>query len=52
MKHSILIMVLAGLLSINMNAENTSNIQSHIQSVTAISKVCGQGREVATVIIE
>ena len=52
MKHSILIMVLAGLLSINMNAENTSNIQSHIQSVTAISKVCGQGREVATIIIE
>ena len=52
MKHSVLIMVMAGLLSIHANAENTSTYQNHIKSVTAISKVCGQGREVSTVVIE
>lgn len=52
MKHSILIMVLAGLLSINANAENTSTYVNHVKSVTAISKICGQGREVSTIVIE
>lgn len=52
MKHSILIMVLAGLLSINANAENTSTSLNHVKSVTAISKICGQGREVSAIVIE
>lgn len=50
MKRIFLFTVLAGLLSIYTNAENTSD--THIKSVTAISKVCGQGREVATIVIE
>lgn len=45
-------MVLAGLLGINANAENTSNDDNHIKSVMAISKVCGQGREVSTIVVE
>lgn len=52
MKRLFSIMVLAGLLSININAENTSKLPQHIKSITAISKICGQGREVSTVIIE
>ena len=52
MKQNLFIMVLVGLLSINLNAENTSTSKEYIKSVTAISKVCGQGREVSTIVIE
>ena len=52
MKQNLFIMVLVGLLSINLNAENTSTSKEYIKSFTAISKVCGQGWEVSTIVIE
>lgn len=44
-------MVLAGLLGF-MQAKNNSTQSTHVSSVTAVSKVLGDGRKVATVILE
>lgn len=52
MKRIFFLTVLAGLLGIASNAQNTSENNNHIKSVKAISTVCGQGRTVSTVIIE
>ena len=50
-KKMILTWVLAGFLGLA-QAQNNSPIPEHIQSVTAISRVLGDGRKVATVILE
>ncbi len=44
-------MILAGFLGLT-QAQNNSATTGHVQSVTAISKVLGDGRKVATVILE
>lgn len=44
-------MVLAGFLGLA-QAQNNSTSLEHIKSVTAVSKVLGDGRKVATVILE
>lgn len=50
-KKTILTMVLAGFLGLA-QAQNNSTIAEHVKSATAISKVLGDGRKVATVILE
>ena len=44
-------MVLAGLLGLA-QAQNTSMRDNHLQSVTAIARVVGDGRKVETVVLE
>lgn len=44
-------MVLAGFLGLA-QAQNNSTSLEHIKSVTAVSKVLGDGRKVSTVILE
>lgn len=50
-KRVFITMVLAGLLGL-VQAQNNSASPEHIQSVTAISKVLGDGRKVAAVVLE
>ena len=50
-KKMIFTWVLAGFLGLA-QAQNNSSVPEHIQSVTAISRVLGDGRKVATVILE
>lgn len=52
MKKFFFVMVLAGILGIHANAGNNSDVPEHVKSVTAISKVFGDGRKVATVVVE
>lgn len=50
-KKAIFTMVLAGFLGLA-QAQNNSTSLEHIKSVTAVSKVLGDGRKVSTVILE
>ena len=50
-KRAIITFVLAGLLGLA-QAQDNSVLPEHIQSVTAISRVLGDGRKVATVVLE
>lgn len=50
-KKTILTVVLVGFLGL-LQAQNNSTILEHIKSATAISRVLGDGRKVATVILE
>lgn len=50
-RKTILMLVLAGSFGL-MQAKNNSDNSQHVQSATAISKVLGDGRKVATVILE
>lgn len=52
MKKTFIVMVLAGLLSAPAGAENNSGVPEHVKSVTAVSKVFGDGRKVARVVME
>ena len=55
MKRMIITTVLAGILglaNINAQAQNNSTGNSHIQSVTAISRVLGDGRKVEAVVLK
>ena len=45
-------MVLAGFLSLAQAQNNSTTVAEHVQSATAISRVLGDGRKVATVILE
>lgn len=45
-------MVLAGFLGLTAQAQNNSASTDHVQSATAISRVLGDGRKVATVVLE
>lgn len=50
-KRTLLTLVLAGFLGL-VQAQNNSASSGHIESATAISKVLGDGRKVATVVLE
>lgn len=50
-KKAFLMLVLVGFLGLA-QAQNNSKVLQHVQSVTAISKVLGDGRKVATVVLE
>lgn len=50
-KKTVLTLVLAGFLGL-VQAQNNSETTTHVQSATAISKVLGDGRKVATFVLE
>ena len=44
-------MVLAGILGIQLNAGNNSTLPAHVDSVSALSQVFGDGAKVKTIVI-
>lgn len=52
MKAKVILVVAAFLFSCALHAQNGSAVSGHVKSVTAISKVLGDGRKVAAVVLE